>query len=132
MPPPTDAGHAPEPALLLRGRPPPGRARRWAREVTERELPVATTLAGVNMSLEPGAVREMHWHTEAESAYMLSGCARIAAVEPTGRASADEVEEGISGTSGRLPARHFKRWRGAARVRRRRLLGERDLPEWPR
>jgi oxalate decarboxylase len=62
--------------------------------VTERELPVATTLAGVNMSLEPGAVREMHWHTEAESAYMLSGCARIAAVEPTGRASADEVEEG--------------------------------------
>src|SRR5437588_7360819 len=26
----------------------------WAREVTARELPVATTLAGVNMRLKPG------------------------------------------------------------------------------
>jgi len=38
----------------------------WAREVTVRELPVATTLAGVNMRLKPGGIREMHWHKEAE------------------------------------------------------------------
>jgi oxalate decarboxylase len=31
----------------------------WAREVTVRELPVATELAGVNMRLKPGAIREM-------------------------------------------------------------------------
>ena len=34
----------------------------WAREITERELPVATTLAGVNMRLKPGGIRELHWH----------------------------------------------------------------------
>src|SRR5262245_31391665 len=32
----------------------------WAREVTVRELPIATTLAGVNMRLTPGGIREMH------------------------------------------------------------------------
>ena len=37
----------------------------WAREVTVRELPVATELAGVNMRLKPGGIREMHWHKEA-------------------------------------------------------------------
>ena len=38
----------------------------WAREVTTRELPIATELAGVNMRLKPGAARELHWHKEAE------------------------------------------------------------------
>ncbi len=53
----------------------------WSREVTERELPIATELAGVNMSLEPGGVRELHWHKQAEWAYMLSGRAQITAVD---------------------------------------------------
>ena len=43
----------------------------WAREVTVRDLPVATTLAGVNMRLKAGAYRELHWHREAEWAFML-------------------------------------------------------------
>ncbi len=34
----------------------------WAREVTARELPIATAIAGVNMRLTPGGVRELHWH----------------------------------------------------------------------
>jgi oxalate decarboxylase len=54
----------------------------WAREVTVRELPVATTLAAVNMRLNAGAYRELHWHKEAEWAFMLSGSARIAAIDP--------------------------------------------------
>jgi oxalate decarboxylase len=66
----------------------------WAREVTRRELPVATELAGVNMRLEPGAVRELHWHKQAEWAYMLWGGARITAVDPEGRGFADDVGEG--------------------------------------
>jgi len=57
----------------------------WAREVTQRELPVATTLAGVNMRLKPGAIREMHWHKEAEWSYMLAGHARITAIDQDGR-----------------------------------------------
>jgi oxalate decarboxylase len=57
----------------------------WSREVTERELPIATTLAAVNMSLTPGGVRELHWHLQAEWAYMLLGRARITSVDQEGR-----------------------------------------------
>jgi oxalate decarboxylase len=49
----------------------------WGRQVTQRELPVSTQLAGVNICLKPGGIREMHWHKEAEWAYMLWGSARI-------------------------------------------------------
>jgi oxalate decarboxylase len=66
----------------------------WAREVTVRELPVATELAGVNMRLKPGGIREMHWHKEAEWAYMLAGRARITAVDEHGRTFIDDVAEG--------------------------------------
>src|SRR3981189_3188112 len=38
----------------------------WSREVTVRELAVSKTLAGVNMRLTAGGVRERHWHTPAE------------------------------------------------------------------
>jgi oxalate decarboxylase len=57
----------------------------WAREVTQREMPIATTLAGVNMHLYPGGVRELHWHKEAEWGYLLVGEARLTAVDEHGR-----------------------------------------------
>jgi oxalate decarboxylase len=66
----------------------------WAREVTARELPVATQLAAVNMRLKPGGIRELHWHKEAEWAFMLSGSARITAIDPQGRNFIDDVGEG--------------------------------------
>ena len=66
----------------------------WAREVTARELPIATTLAGVDMRLKPGAYRELHWHKEAEWAFMLKGRARITAIDSEGRAFQDDVGEG--------------------------------------
>jgi oxalate decarboxylase len=66
----------------------------WAREVTIRELPIATELAGVNMGLKPGGIREMHWHKEAEWAYMLAGRARITAVDEQGRTFVDDVGVG--------------------------------------
>jgi oxalate decarboxylase len=66
----------------------------WAREVTTRELPVAEDLAGVNMRLKPGAIRELHWHKEAEWAYMLAGSARITIVDPDGRLFIDDVGVG--------------------------------------
>src|ERR1700722_15653698 len=34
----------------------------WARQTTVREIPTSTTLAGVNMRLTAGGVRELHWH----------------------------------------------------------------------
>ncbi len=66
----------------------------WAREVTVRELPVATTVAAVNMRLKPGGIRELHWHREAEWAYMLAGRARITAVDAQGRNFIDDVGVG--------------------------------------
>lgn len=66
----------------------------WAREVTQRELPAATTIAGVNMRLTPGGVRELHWHKQAEWAYMLAGRARITAVDADGHNFIDDVETG--------------------------------------
>ena len=66
----------------------------WAREVTQRELPIATTLAGVNMKLDAGAYREMHWHKEAEWAYVLDGSCRIGAVDQEGRNFLDDVKQG--------------------------------------
>jgi oxalate decarboxylase len=66
----------------------------WTREVTQRELPIATTLAGVNMRLNAGGVRELHWHKQAEWAYMVLGRARITAVDQNGCNFVDDVGEG--------------------------------------
>lgn len=66
----------------------------WARQTTVRELPISTAMAGVNMRLKAGVAREMHWHKEAEWAYMLKGRARITAVDQAGRTFVDNVAEG--------------------------------------
>ncbi len=66
----------------------------WARQVTQRELPAATTIAGVNMCLKPGGIRELHWHKEAEWAYMLSGSARLSGVDQNGQNFLDDVGPG--------------------------------------
>jgi oxalate decarboxylase len=34
----------------------------WTRQVTSRELGVSKNIAGVNMRLNAGGVRELHWH----------------------------------------------------------------------
>ncbi len=57
----------------------------WSREVTVRELPVSKSLAGVNMRLAAGGVRELHWHTAGEWAIMLYGTARITAIDADGK-----------------------------------------------
>ena len=66
----------------------------WAREITTRELPIATDLAGVNMRLKPGGIRELHWHTEDEWALMIAGRARVTAVDEDGRNFIDDVGVG--------------------------------------
>jgi oxalate decarboxylase len=66
----------------------------WARQTTVRELPIATEIAAVNMRLEPGAVRELHFHKDAEWSYMLKGQARITAVDRGQHTFLDDVSEG--------------------------------------
>jgi oxalate decarboxylase len=66
----------------------------WTRQVTERDLGVSKDIAGVNMRLNVGGVRELHWHKAAEWAYMLYGTARITAVDAQGRNFVDDVGVG--------------------------------------
>jgi oxalate decarboxylase len=66
----------------------------WSREVTIRELAVSKSLAGVDMRLTAGGVRELHWHTAAEWAIMLYGIARITCVDGDGKSFVTDVKEG--------------------------------------
>jgi oxalate decarboxylase len=66
----------------------------WAREITVRELPVATEISGVDMRLTPGGIRELHWHKEAEWAYMIAGSCRVSLLDDEGRLFIDDVGVG--------------------------------------
>jgi oxalate decarboxylase len=66
----------------------------WTRQVTVRELGVSKSIAGVNMRLNAGGIRELHWHKQAEWAYMLYGTARITAIDAQGRNFVDDVGVG--------------------------------------
>ncbi|CCM04958.1 uncharacterized protein FIBRA_07155 [Fibroporia radiculosa] len=57
----------------------------WARQQNIKQMPIATSMAGVNMRLEAGAIRELHWHKTAEWAYVLSGYLQVTAVDQDGQ-----------------------------------------------
>ncbi|THG98782.1 hypothetical protein EW026_g3469 [Hermanssonia centrifuga] len=57
----------------------------WARQQNSDVMPMATGMAGVNMRLEAGAVRELHWHKTAEWAYIISGYTQITSVNSDGQ-----------------------------------------------
>ena len=62
--------------------------------MTVRELGISKTIAGVQMRLNAGGVRELHWHKQAEWADMLYGSARITAIDAEGRNFVDDVGVG--------------------------------------
>ncbi|WP_273729419.1 cupin domain-containing protein [Brucella gallinifaecis] len=66
----------------------------WAREVTQRELGSMKELAIVNMRLPAGVVREMHWHKEAEWAYVLKGKVRFYLVDDKRQTLVEDLEPG--------------------------------------
>ena len=61
LPPTTDSGTMPNLRWSFADSPMRLEAGGWARQTTVRELPVATEIAGVNMRLKAGAVRELHF-----------------------------------------------------------------------
>ena len=66
-----------------------------AKEATVKQLPVSQTIAGVSMRLDPGAIRELHWHAlAAEWAYMLEGTCRTTVIAPNGQAEVNDFEVG--------------------------------------
>lgn len=66
----------------------------WAREVTQPDFAISDEIAGVNMFLEAGGIRELHWHQTAEWALMTRGACRITTLSRTGLPSVEDVFEG--------------------------------------
>jgi oxalate decarboxylase len=67
----------------------------YGKEATVSQLPISKGLAGVSMKIEPGAMRELHWHaTAAEWAYVLEGRVRTTVIGPDGTAETNDFEPG--------------------------------------
>ncbi|KAI0671639.1 oxalate decarboxylase [Trametes maxima] len=66
----------------------------WARQQNVDNMPIAKGLAGVNMRLEAGAIRELHWHNTAEWAYVLKGSTQVTTVTAEGQNYVATVPKG--------------------------------------
>jgi oxalate decarboxylase len=71
------------------------------RRVSQKEFPVSKTITGVILDLEPGALRELHWHPHAnEWLYFIQGNARMGLFGSHGR---HRIEEFGTGDAGYIP-----------------------------
>jgi oxalate decarboxylase len=77
VPPSTDRGSLPNLRFSFADAPTRLETGGWSRQVTARDLGVSKNIGDVNMRLNRGGVRELHWHKAAEWAYMLYGNARV-------------------------------------------------------
>ena len=67
----------------------------YGKEATVEQLPISKGIAGVSMKIEPGAMRELHWHaTAAEWAFVLEGSVRTTVIDPHGYAETNDFEPG--------------------------------------
>jgi hypothetical protein len=66
----------------------------WSRQQNIDNIPTATEMAGVDMRLEPGGYRELHWHKAAEWAYVLNGSVRVQAMNEQGQTFVDDLNAG--------------------------------------
>ncbi|SIO31322.1 oxalate decarboxylase [Singulisphaera sp. GP187] len=65
------------------------------KEATVKQLPISKGIAGVSMRLEPGAMRELHWHaTAAEWAFVIEGRVRTTVIDPQGNAETNDFGPG--------------------------------------
>jgi oxalate decarboxylase len=66
----------------------------WSRQVNVHDFPISKDIAGVNMRLTAGGIRELHWHESDEWSLMLYGNARITALNFDGSAYVNDVTAG--------------------------------------
>ena len=65
------------------------------KEATAKQLPISKGIAGVSMRLEPGAMRELHWHANAaEWAYVIEGRVRTTVIGPGGDSETNDFAPG--------------------------------------
>src|SRR5260370_39377044 len=67
----------------------------FGKEATVEQLPISKGLAGVSMQLEPGVMRELHWHaTAAEWAFVIKGRVPTTVINPAGQTETNDFEAG--------------------------------------
>jgi oxalate decarboxylase len=67
----------------------------FGKEATVEQLPISKGIAGVSMKIEPGAMRELHWHaTAAEWAFVIDGQTRTTVIDPQGNAETNDFGPG--------------------------------------
>jgi oxalate decarboxylase len=70
----------------------------WEKIVSSEEFPIQKRLTAALQYLEPGALRELHWHPNADEwQYYLSGSARMTIFGAHGRAKTEEFKPGQVG-----------------------------------
>jgi len=68
------------------------------RRVSATEFPISTTMTGALLIIEPGGLRELHWHPHAaEWQYYIKGNGRMTVFGSHGRARTDEFGAGDVG-----------------------------------
>jgi oxalate decarboxylase len=93
-PPPTDVGSMPEFWASFNLAPRRIQNGGWGRQVTQADFAISTEIAGVNMRLAAGGIRELHWHQQAEWAIMTYGRCRVTVLDAQGRPYVADVKEG--------------------------------------
>lgn len=93
-PPATDVGDMPEFWATFNNAPRRIQNGGWARQVTQADFPISTAVSGVNMRLDAGGIRELHWHQAAEWGFMTNGQCRVTVMDPQGRAYVQDVGVG--------------------------------------
>lgn len=64
-------------------------------EAAASNFPISKGLAGVSMFLNPGGLRELHWHANAaEWSYVISGHCRVTVIDPQGRSEIKDFGPG--------------------------------------
>ncbi|MDF2433847.1 MAG: oxalate decarboxylase [Mucilaginibacter sp.] len=68
----------------------------YIKVVSSKEFPIQTTLTSLRMNIEPGALRELHWHPNADEwQYVISGQGRVSIFGSHGRVKTMDYSKGM-------------------------------------
>jgi oxalate decarboxylase len=87
------------------------------RTVTVEEFPISTSMAGSLLDIEPGAMRELHWHPNADEwQYYIEGRAEMSVFLADGQVVTEQFEAGDVGYAP-MGAGHYIRNIGSTMLR---------------
>jgi oxalate decarboxylase len=69
----------------------------WVRITDSTNFPAASTIAAALVNVEPGAMRELHWHEHDEWQYYISGRGRMTVFASGGKARTFDYQAGDVG-----------------------------------